>query len=186
MKPKDTLASVLEVFVSALDAAKGEAQGRTVIQNWCYLTSVVLGTPLDFISHHYGPYSPTLAGMMTSFATSDFLQEKTRITGAGRIVYCYELTPDGKALAREIQNRSPDFYRAARKVVETCTEVAKNNINILSCAAKVYYILSQKGKSVTYSEVRRLAKKFGWRLSTEEIDSAMELLQALELAQKET
>ena len=182
MTKRDVSASMLDVFVSALDAAGDVAEGRTVIQKWCFFTSVKLGLQFDFAPHHYGPYSARLSDMMTSLVTSDFLVERPRITKGGRTVYCYKLTDDGRALASEIEARSRHVHSTAKGVVQVCTDVVGNNIDILSWAAKVYFILTQEGRTVAYDEVCSLAEKLGWQLSDKEIDSAMKLLRALKLA----
>ena len=62
--------------------------------------------------------------------------------------------------------------------------VVGNNISILSWAAKVYYLLERKGKEVTYVEIKKIARNFGWELSESEIDSGVKLLSALGIAKK--
>lgn len=184
MKQANVPASLLDILVSVLYVANKAAEGRTVIQKWCYFTSVQLGLQLVFSPHYYGPYSEPLSNAMASLIASDFLIERRRLTRTGRTVYCYELTTDGKALAKEIQQRSPTAHRVAKRVVRTCTSVVGNNISILSWAAKVYFILTERGRPVTYDEVSTLAKNLGWRLATKEIEPAMKLLRALKLAQE--
>ena len=58
-----------------------------------------------------------------------------------------------------------------------------NNMDILSWAAKVHYILSKKGEYMTHHAVIRTADSFGWKLSPAQVEKGVELLINLELCE---
>ncbi|MCZ7362964.1 MAG: hypothetical protein O8C58_06495, partial [Candidatus Methanoperedens sp.] len=60
---------------------------------------------------------------------------------------------------------------------------ANLDVNILSWAAKVNYILAKQGTPMTPDEITMIAESFGWKLSQPQIDNAVELLKKLDLCQ---
>jgi len=55
-----------------------------------------------------------------------------------------------------------------------------HDFNKLSIAAKVHYIVSWRGKR-TIKQVQKVAKEYGWDVSTEDIESVLSFLKGLEL-----
>jgi len=173
-----------DLIISAIHAAGGMVKGKTTLQKWCYFASIRTDTDLQFGPHYYGPYSQTVTRLVDDLIVSDFIVEKGRRTMHDRILYTYILTEDGVSVAEEIMTRNPTFYRRVARIVKTCRRVVGNNINLLSWAAKVYYLLTSKGKEITYEEAKKIGKTFGWQLSDEEIDSGVKLLSALKFVRK--
>lgn len=173
------------VMILMVRAAGGSVDGRTTLQKWFYFASVKTGMDFGFIPHFYGPYSDVVSRTINSLIASDFLLETGRLTHFDRVMYMYTLTDDGKKIAEDLKETHKKLYNTLKEVVDTCTNVAGNNINILSWAAKVYYLLQRQGKQITYAEIRNMAESLGWQLSEPEIDSGVKLLSALELASKD-
>jgi len=172
-------------MILLIEAAGGSVEGRTTLQKWLYFTSVKAKLDFGFAPHFYGPYSETVSSAISNLIASDFIFEMGRMTRYERIIYTYTLTEDGKNIARDLKGTNKELYSKIKEVVDTCTEVVGNNINTLSSAAKVYYLLQKQGKQITYEEIKRMGKNLGWQLSETEIDSAAKLLSALKLARKE-
>lgn len=173
------------VMLLMIDAAGGSVEGRTTLQKWFYFASVKTKLDFGFIPHFYGPYSEVVTRTLNDLIASDFLYEAGRVTRHDRIIYTYTLTEDGKKISADLRERHNELYQTLKEIVDTCTNVVGNNINILSWAAKVYYLLQSKGKQITYGEIKNIGKNLGWKLSEDEIDSAVKLLSALKLAKKE-
>lgn len=173
------------VMLLMIDAAGGSVEGRTTLQKWFYFASVKTKLDFGFIPHFYGPYSEVVTRTLNDLIASDFLHETGRVTRYDRIIYTYTLTEDGRKISADLKKSHKELYQSLKEIVETCTNVVGNNINILSWAAKVYYLLHSKGKQITYGEIKNIGKNLGWQLSKEEIDSAVKLLSALKLAKKE-
>ncbi len=70
-------------------------------------------------------------------------------------------------------------YNGISTLVRICRETVKLDANMLSWAAKVHYILSSQGKSMTPDKIQNTAGSFGWKLSEPQIDEAIELLNQL-------
>ncbi len=91
-------------------------------------------------------------------------------------MYSYSMTGDGKKLVEEIRKREPTNYAKTKYVVDFCWKIARNNIYVLSWAAKVYFLLKQRGEKISDTEAIEMGKQFGWKLSTSQIESGVKLL----------
>jgi len=90
-------------------------------------------------------------------------------------------TDDGRRLFERLRNKEPQIYEIVRRVVKRCKNIANNNIGVLSWSAKIYFLITQKGAKLTYSEARQMSKKFGWQLPENELKTGVRLLKALGL-----
>jgi len=172
------------LIIMVIDAAGGFLEGKTTLQKWLYFFSAKTNTNLGYIPHFYGPYSKIISRKLDDLITSDFLFESSRITQHGRTIFIYALTEDGKNIASDLKREHKGTYQVLKEIVDICNNTVGNNVNILSWAAKVYYLLREKGKEITYEEIKKIGKSLGWELSEKEIDSGVKLLSALNLAKK--
>jgi len=166
-----------------LDSSDGPVAGRTAIQKIAYFDSVRLSLDFKYKPHFYGPYSPVLDESLMDLIASDYVDEMARTTILGRTLYSYRLTEDGHELVKQLENKYRKPLSAIRSVAAKCSKFG-NNINVLSCAAKVHYLLSRKGSMMSSEEAIEMGRKFNWELSEEEIDSGVELLSSLRLVSK--
>lgn len=174
-----------EFLIAILHAEPADhIDGRTTIQKLTYFSSVKTGSDIGFGPHYYGPYSPLVASSLENLVAFDFIVEKGRHTIRDRTMYSYFLTKDGEKLAKKIEKRYPDEYRVIKNVVNRCYRIVHNNIQVLSWAAKVHYILHQTEKPMTYDEAIATGRLFGWKLSDKELESGMKLLLALGLVKR--
>ena len=173
-----------ELILSVLGNSPEPIDGRTAIQKISYFSSLRVGVDMGYRPHFYGPYSPVLASLLENLVGLGFVEEKPRLTLRGRTMYSYSLTDDGYKLLDEIRKREPSEFAAVRRVVDRSKKIAGNSINVLSWAAKANFLLSQKGQEISYEEVKEAGKRFGWKLSDEEIGSGVKLLAGLGLARK--
>jgi uncharacterized protein YwgA len=172
-----------ELVISVLDTAKNPIEGRTAIQKIVFFASLRTSIDMHYKAHYYGPYSPLVASLLENLVSLDYVEEREKVTNQDRLMYSYGLTADGLTLARTIKDGQQKDYLAVSNVVGDCERIAANDINILSWAAKVYFLLQNGGAEITYKQARAESSKFGWKLSNEEIDSGVKLLEGLHLVE---
>lgn len=165
-------------------ANNGGINGRTTIQKLTYFTQlqVPFSEKIPFRPHYYGPYSAELDHLLYQLVGLRFLNSEAVSTSRNRIMYSYSLTKDGRSIVQELlQKKKADKLLS---VVSTCRSVTNLNPDALSYAAKAHYILSQKKRSYSTSEVKTEGKKFGWRLNDTEVKQGVRVLLDLGLATK--
>lgn len=175
----------MDVVLSVMDNYKRPIDGRTAIQKIVYLASVKIGIDLEYMPHYYGPYSPLVAGLVENLTLMGYISEQRRLTAYDREMYSYSLTSDGIKLTRKIKRREQKNHLKIKEVVDECQKIAGNNINVLSWAAKVYFLLTRKGKKASYRDISRTGRPLGWKLSKNEIVSGAELLVSLGFVKKQ-
>ena len=84
----------------------------------------------------------------------------------------------------EVARKEPKQAAEIREVVQRSERIVKNNVNALSWAAKVYFLLSQKGTEISTEEAVQSSRRFGWKLSNAEVESGTKLLVGLGLARR--
>lgn len=173
-----------EFLLSVLGSSSAPVDGRTAIQKIAYFSSIKTGVDLGYKPHFYGPYSPVVSGLLENLVAMGFIEERARLTTRDRTMYSYSLTDDGVRLFDDIRKREISKFAVIRRVVNRCERIAGNSINVLSWAAKVYFLLSQKGREISYKEAEEAGRRFGWVLSRKEIGSGRRLLVGLGLVRR--
>ena len=173
-----------ELIIAILSVEPDGIDGRTVIQKLGYFVSVTMKMDAGYGADFYGPFSPLVAAHLQNLVGLDFVVEKGRRTVRDRIMYSYYLTDDGQQLAKKIKEEYRTGYSTIVNVVKKCGKIVHYNLNVLSWAAKVHFILGKTGRAMTYNEAISAGKLFGWKLGEKEIESAVKLLLALGLIQK--
>jgi len=170
--------------LAVLGSSAGPVEGRTAIQKLGYFASLKTGLSLGYRPHYYGPYSSILHGLLGEFVSAGYVEEQARQTRFYRTMYSYSLTDDGIQLFNEVRKREPIKSAEIGEVVQRCERIVKNNVNSLSWAAKVYFLLSQKGMEISTEEAVQSSRRFGWKLSNTEVESGTKLLVGLGLARR--
>jgi hypothetical protein len=171
-----------ELVISVLGCSSKPIDGRTAIQKIVYFASIKTRVDLSHKPHFYGPYAPTVAGLLESLVSMGYIAEESRLTAHDRTMYSYSIAGDGRRLVEETRKRESANYAKIKFVVDLCWKIARNNIYVLSWAAKVYFLLKQRGEKISDTQAIEMGKQFGWKLSTSQIESGVKLLQALGLA----
>ena len=172
--------NVSEFLTIVLDY--GKVEGRTTLQKLAYFASLKVRLNLDFVAHYYGPYSPTIAVALESMSALGLIKEEVRWSNRNQRAYTYSLTKDGEAIVHNVERNENQACEKIRNEVARCMEVSDGRSKVLIWAAKVHYILSKRKKPASYLTIRKIAKSFGWDISSDEIDSGATLLQELGLA----
>lgn len=173
-----------ELIMALLSVEPDGIDGRTVIQKLGYFASVKVKKDAGYGPDFYGPFSPLVAAHLENLVGLDFVVEKGRRTVRDRMMYSYYLTHDGQELAKKIKEEYPKEYATIRNVVKKCSRIVRNNLYVLSWAAKVHFILRQTGKAMTHEEAIEVGRLFGWRMDERQVESAVKLLLALGLVKE--
>ncbi len=164
-----------DVVLGIVNAAGGKVEGRTYLQKLAYFVAEIMDIPMGFGPHYYGPYSSTITAETNSQVAMERLTEAR--TGPG---YTYILTQEGKEYLKGIQVFDPEGFQRVREIVLKITSTGANYWQ-LSCAAKLYYLLGQVGGRISRDEAKAQGGGLGWHMSDQDIDTAIEVLQQLDL-----
>jgi len=182
-----------DIVLLTLRQWDGEVQGKTRLQKLIYFAGVMTGQEdeLGYTAHFYGPYSATIDGALYDLTATGLIEQRTLRTGQmndegfEKVRYDYELTDVGRRVA---ERRASELGGKASPVTQALQELqtlGERHYMRLAAAAKSYYLLKQAGKPVTRDEVRRMAEGFGWSLSPEAVEDAIDYLERLELVKAE-
>ncbi|VVB86203.1 Uncharacterised protein [uncultured archaeon] len=177
---------LLDAILITIKAAGDCIPGRTAIQKLVYFESVFGLVDVKYKPHYYGPYSSEVSSTIHELTYLDFVKEEveTRETTGFAVSedwkrYCYTISRDGNEIIEYLKKEHPDDYNKIVNLVKICKKTSNLDVNILSWAAKVNYILSEQGKPMTPEEITLTAESFGWKLDPSQIDIAVELLKQL-------
>ncbi len=173
-----------ELVLSVVGSSPEPVEGRTAIQKIAYFSSLRTGLDLGYRPHYYGPYSPVVASLLENLVALGYIEETARLTTHERTMYTYSLTQDGRKVLSEIRKNETSKYTSIRAIAYRCQKIAGNSINILSWAAKTYFLLSQKGQEISFEGLEKAGKQLGWNISKDEIASGAKLLAGLGLVSK--
>jgi uncharacterized protein YwgA len=179
---------VSDAIIMVVKVAGDNILGRTAIQKIVYFLSVFEIVDVKYRPHYYGPYSADVASSTQMLASIDFLNETVetpRTTGYtvpdNWKRYHYSLSSEGEQFVKELKRSNIADFNEISRIIKICKDTVNFNPDILSWAAKVNYILSKKKEAMTYDAITSTAGSFGWDLSSEQIEMAIELLQSLDL-----
>jgi uncharacterized protein YwgA len=165
-----------------LDSSAEPIAGRTAIQKIAYFESLKLQTDLKYRPHFYGPYSSVVDETLMDLVASDYIEERARTTIRDRTLYSYALTDDGQQLVEQIKSKHSKAFLKIKTIVDECGK-SGNDINVLSWAAKVHFLRTRKGSTLSHDEAIEMGRKFNWDLSEPEIELGVKLLSDLGLGE---
>lgn len=160
-------------------------QGRTLLQKKLYFLSELKGVDRGFRPHYYGPYSSLVAENLDILVSAHFLNEKKETFETDQNIFgeirrhTYSLTPDGETVMEKIKKEAEyaDWKEALDRLNRQ--KLAKD-FNMLSIAAKVYYIVNRQGKTTT-ERIREIANEYGWDIDDLQIENVRSFLENLSL-----
>lgn len=177
---------IFDAILATIRAAGGCITGRTAIQKLMYFENVSKLVDIKYRPHYYGPYSAEVAGAIQELIDLDFLKEEidTAKTTGFPVPddwkrYRYTLTSDGTKVVELLDQENEEEINKISNLVRTCQETVNLDANMLSYSAKVYYIISSQSKPMTVDEIQKTAGSFGWNLSQNDINDAVDLLKQL-------
>ena len=160
-------------------------QGRTLLQKKLYFLSELKGVDHGFRPHYYGPYSSLVAENLDILVGAHFLHEEKETFETDQNIFgeirrhTYSLTPDGDIIMDEIKKEA-GYTDWKQKLDMLNGQSLASDFNMLSIAAKVYYIVNQQG-STTSAQIREIANEYSWRINDSDIAGVLSFLEALSL-----
>jgi uncharacterized protein YwgA len=179
-------------FVQLLMLAMGsEIQGKTKLQKTVYLLGLMTGCldDLGYRAHFYGPYSDEVADAVGWLNTIGAVDQTT--SGAGTVDnsgfeirrYDYRLNPQGRRFAKATSLRHEDLWRKLQGAVDLLKRSGDLDYVQMSIAAKTYFMLKETAGQASLKDLARLATRFGWDVTPQQVQEAARYLELLGLAQ---
>ena len=178
--------TIRDVMLLAYKAFGGTIKGKTMLQKRVYFLSVFLNSDLGYEAHYYGPYSEGVATANLEMKSLGYLSESVAGWGIDRrgfeiSRYDYTLTEAGARIADRKVALNPDLWKRIEASAKVVTEAGNLDYMELSIAAKAYYILTRLKRKATLEDIVSMLPRFGWTVSTEELQKATEFLQKANL-----
>jgi uncharacterized protein YwgA len=177
---------IQDLILLIIGSEEGKSlQGRTILQKKLYFLSVLRRTDFGFGPHYYGPYSSWVAENLDILVSARFLKEITETFPTDQNIFgelrrhTYSLTSDSEDVMGEIAQEA-EYTAWKQKLDMLNSQPLASDFNMLSIAAKVYYIVNQQ-RSATPEQIRKVAKEFGWSIEDPDIEGVLSLLEALSL-----
>lgn len=172
-------------------AVGGEVRGKTKLQKTVYFLGLMTGQleELGYRPYYYGPYSDDVADAVSTlqgrgFVTSDVASVGT-VDGDGFEVRRtdYRLTAEGRAMAEKKVGQNLGLFTELKKASLALKQAGELDYMKLSIAAKTYFMLHEKNAPATNGELEQLAKRFGWKVTPDQVREAAEYLRKLNLVE---
>jgi len=176
--------AVIAILMTVTGERNGELQGRTLLQKKLYFLSTLLSEDYGYVAHYYGPYSSKIADAVDTLVSGGFLAEKTEVFPAANVFgevrrYSYTVTEDGRKILDHMAC-DDDFKKWGSFLTKLNSCDMSNDFNVISIAAKIHYIVSEKGRA-SIDEIKDRATKLGWMISEKDIEKVTSELKLLGL-----
>jgi uncharacterized protein YwgA len=175
-----------DLLILSLKYFGGKVAGRTLLQKRIFFLGEMLGEKdLSYFPHYYGPFSQEVSDCLTVSVLNGYVQEIVSPYGIDHhgfemCRYEYQLSETGEKLADILEIQLSEQAQNLKKAVERFMEGASDlNYMVLSYAAKLYYILKQKGIPLTPQEIKNASEKFNWKIDEKDFQKGAEALQKL-------
>jgi len=180
-----------EFVLLSLLAMGSEIQGKTKLQKTVYFLGLMTGCidDLGYRAHFYGPYSDEVSDAIGWLSTIGAVNLTSSSGGAvdrsgfevRRYDYCFN--KEGKRFAEVTSSRYPDFWKKLQDAADLLKRAGELDYMKLSIAAKTYFMLQETNGQASEKDLARLATRFGWKVTPQQVQEAASYLQRLELAQ---
>jgi len=163
-----------------------EIVGRTTIQKLIYLENVKIPEiKLNqcYFAYFYGPFNKNVANSLEQMVDFDIIEEHRIHNNHGS--YVYKVSAKGTPLMNKLVKKFDKAFIKIENIVNICNEYCRLAPNPLSFAAKVHFMMSSPNSKniMSNSELMKLGKSLGWKLSKSDIKEGAELLDQLNLVQ---
>lgn len=139
-------------------------------------------------AHFYGPYSDEVANAVLQLKTIGAVDQNIEDWGYDRSGfeikrYDYRLNKPGAKYAQGVAKRYHREMESIEKAYTVFSSAGDLGYMDLSIAAKTYFLLGQKKAAASNSELAKLAAKFGWTVTVEQVKDAVDYLSKLDLVE---
>lgn len=181
----DALLTCENAILVAIDAAEGV--GRTALQKIVFFAKELGLTVAAYDPHYYGPYSREVASTLLSLVAAGWVEEAAESWPDGSIFgerrrYAYRLTAAGKAALEKLVPKDCHEAEHIRRIVRLCREKTRLDLEMLSWAAKIRFLLAKLNKALSPEEIEQQARAWGWNVKKEDVPKVAGLLDSLDLA----
>jgi uncharacterized protein YwgA len=172
-------------------ASGGEIQGKTKLQKTVYLLGIMSGQleDLGYRPHYYGPYSDEVAAAVAWLKTIGVVEQfssgvgSTDPSGFEIRRYDYRLSERGRKFAETTARDYPDVMQRVRESADLLRRTGDLDYMKMSIVAKTYFMLGESGHQASEEDLARLAKRFGWEVTPEQVKEAAHYLESLGLVE---
>ena len=171
-------------------ASGGEIQGKTMLQKLVYFVGVLTDSldELGYRAHFYGPYSDRVANAVGQLKSAGVVDQNVSEWGfdcSGFEIkrYDYRLSSEGSSYAKRLAEKFGEESKNIEQAVMAYKKAGERDYMALSIAAKTYFMLGEHKGKACKSDLVKLAKRFGWTVSEEQVENAADYLQKLELVE---
>jgi uncharacterized protein YwgA len=171
-------------------ASGGEIRGKTKLQKTVYFLGLMTGhlDDLGYRAHFYGPYCDEVSDAITTLKTIGAIDQNVTSWGPDRsgfevCRYDFRLNETGRRFAEAKAKQHPELAAKLRTAAKALKEAGDIDYMEMSIAAKTYFILGERKKPASKSELAQLASRFGWKVSPDQVQRAAEYLGRLGLVE---
>lgn len=172
-------------------ALGGEIQGKTKLQKSVFFLAVMTDCVRDlgFRDHFYGPYSDDVDCAVTWLKTIGAIDQNISSrendpSGFEAKRYDFRLNEQGRQFAEKKSRLYSSSWSRLQQAAARLKDAGDIGYMEMSIAAKTYMMLVEKKRPATDNEVSRLAGQFGWDVSFEQIERAIEFLGRIGILQR--
>ncbi len=169
----------------------GKVQGKTKLQKTVYFLGLMTDCldGLGYRPHYYGPYSEDVAEAIDWLRVIGAVDQSS--AGVGTVDRSgfeirrvdYRLSEHGKRFVETAVNRYPEVWGRLEKAAGALKKAGDLDYVALSIAAKTYFLLEENNGQATREGLRRIASRFGWDVTPQQIEQAASYLERLGLVQ---
>jgi uncharacterized protein YwgA len=180
-----------DFIVLAILAMGGEIQGKTKFQKTVYFLGLLTGCidDLGYRAHFYGPYSDDVANAVDRLRTIGAVD--LTISSGGTVDrsgfevrrYDYRFNEGGRRFAEATSRRYDDLWKRLQKATDLLKSAGDLDYVKMSIAAKTNFMLQETHGKATKEELARLANRFGWDVTPQQVRDAALYLERLGLVQ---
>ncbi|MFC7500908.1 hypothetical protein [Nocardioides sp. GCM10030258] len=151
--------------------------GRTSLQKVAYFAGLKTNLNLGHRAFYYGPFSSTVEEETEALVLSGLINQAVTDLGFVNrrgypgIRYTYSLTESGRQRLGAVELQEPDLAADLKKTVDSLFDtIGSLDQGLLSIAAKTYFITDEQGSSVSFEEIRELAKQKNWEINNAQLE----------------
>lgn len=174
----------------SLLAMGSEIQGKTKLQKTVYFLGLmtVCLDDLGYRAHFYGPYSDEVADAIGWLSTIGAVNQTS--AGVGTVDnsgfeirrYDFRLNEQGRQFAEATSRRHPELWLKLRDAATLLKRSGDLDYVKMSIAAKTYFMLQETEGQASEKDLARIATRFGWEVTPEQVQEAASYLERLGLA----
>jgi hypothetical protein len=171
-------------------AMDGGFQGKTKLQKTVYFLALMTDCldGLGYRPHYYGPYSEDVTEAIDWLRVIGAVDQSS--AGAGMVDRAgfeirrvdYRLNDQGKRFVAAAKNRHPERWDRLHRAAGVLKGAGDLDYVSMSIAAKTYFLLQENPGPASREELARIAARFGWDVTPQQIEQAASYLERLGIA----